>query len=60
MKQVSGKYVLLGGKDLYGRYKEAWAEILQHIDRFKTADVYLISSPMWNFASPTCSNNTSI
>ncbi len=52
MKQVSGKYVLLGGKDLYGRYKEAWAEILQHIDRFKTADLYLISSPMWNFSIP--------
>jgi FMN-dependent NADH-azoreductase len=52
MKQVSGKYILLGGKDLFGRYKEAWAEILQHIERFKTADLFLISTPMWNFSIP--------
>lgn len=52
LKEVSGKYVLLNGKDLYGRLKEAWVEILQHIDRFKSADLYLISSPMWNFHIP--------
>ena len=51
-KQVSGKYVLLSGKDLYGRLKEAWVEILQHIDRFKSADFYLVSTPMWNFSIP--------
>ncbi len=51
-KQVGGKYLLLSGKDLYGRLKEAWVEILQHIDRFKTADLYLISTPMWNFSIP--------
>jgi FMN-dependent NADH-azoreductase len=51
-KQVGGKYVLLSGKDLFGRLREAWVEILQHIDRFKTADLYLISSPMWNFSIP--------
>lgn len=51
-KQVGGKYVLLGGKDLYGRLKENWAEILQHIERFKMADFYLISTPMWNFSIP--------
>lgn len=52
MQNVGGKYILLGGKDLYGRYKEAWAEILQHIERFKTADLFLISTPMWNFNIP--------
>ncbi len=51
-KSVSGKYVLLGGKDLYGSLKDTWAEILQHIDRFKTADFFLISTPMWNFSIP--------
>ena len=51
-KQVGGKYVLLGGKDLFGRLKEAWVEIVQHIDRFKTADLFLISTPMWNFSIP--------
>lgn len=52
MKQVNGKYILLGGHELFGRYKEAWIEILQHIERFKTADLFLISTPMWNFHIP--------
>jgi len=51
-KQVGGKYVLLSGKDLYGRLKENWVEILQHIDRFKMADLYLVTTPMWNFSIP--------
>jgi len=51
-KSVTGKYVLMGGKDLYGSLKETWAEILQHIERFKTADRFLISTPMWNFSIP--------
>jgi FMN-dependent NADH-azoreductase len=51
-KQVGGKYVLLSGKDLYGRLKENWVEILQHIERFKMADFYLVSTPMWNFSIP--------
>jgi FMN-dependent NADH-azoreductase len=51
-KSVSGKYVLLSGKQLYGTLKETWNEILHHIDRFKTADFYLISTPMWNFHIP--------
>jgi FMN-dependent NADH-azoreductase len=52
MKRVDGKYVLLGGKDLFGEFKEAWEEIIQHIDRFKSADLYLVSTPMWNFSIP--------
>jgi FMN-dependent NADH-azoreductase len=52
MKSVSGKYVLLTGKDLFGSLRESWVEIIQHIERFKTADFYLISTPMWNFHIP--------
>lgn len=52
MKSVSGKYILLDGKDLFGSYRETWAEIIQHIERFKTADFHLISTPMWNFHIP--------
>ena len=51
-KSVSGKYVLLEGKDLFGTLRESWEEVLQHIDRFKTADFFLISTPMWNFSIP--------
>lgn len=52
MQNVSGKYVLLQGKDIAGRLKDAWREIVQHIERFKTADLFLISTPMWNFSIP--------
>lgn len=51
-RHVDGKYVLLGGKDLYGGLRETWEEIEQQIDRFKSADAYLISTPMWNFGVP--------
>ncbi len=52
MKRVDGKYVLLEGKDLFGDLKESWEDILAHINRFLSADVYVISTPMWNFHIP--------
>ena len=51
-RQVDGKYMLLGGKELYGELRETWEDIEQHIARFKEADAYLISTPMWNFNVP--------
>lgn len=51
-KRADGKYVLLSGKDLDGELKEAWKEIVSHIERFLSADGYLISTPMWNFSIP--------
>jgi FMN-dependent NADH-azoreductase len=51
-RQVDGKYVLLGGKELYGELRETWEEIEIQIARFKEADAYLISTPMWNFSLP--------
>ena len=51
-RRVDGKYLLLSGKDLYGELKEAWQEIMLHIERFLSADAYLISTPMWNFSIP--------
>ena len=52
LKTVSGKYVLLAGKDLSGELKEAWRDIERVITRFLSADAYLISAPMWNFSIP--------
>lgn len=52
MRRIDGKYILLSGKDLFGKAKEAWAEIISHIERFKSADAYLVSTPMWNFSIP--------
>jgi len=51
-KEVSGKYVLLSGKELSPDLKEAWSAILDHINRFLAADIYLITTPMWNFSIP--------
>jgi FMN-dependent NADH-azoreductase len=44
--------MLLSGKDLSGESKEAWKEIISEIERFLSADTYLISTPMWNFGIP--------
>lgn len=49
---VSGKYVLIDGKDIFGRLRDTWSEIIQYIEQFKSSDIYLISTPMWNFHIP--------
>lgn len=51
-KRVDGKYILLGGKELSGEFEKAWKEIVKTIERFLSADGYLISTPMWNFGIP--------
>ncbi len=50
--RLDGKYELMGGRDLSDESKVAWAEIIKQIDRFKSADSYLLSVPMWNFNIP--------
>lgn len=52
LKMISGKYALLSGKDLSLEAQKAWMPIESHIQRFLSADGYLISSPMWNFSIP--------
>ena len=52
VKRVDGKYALLSGKELSGESKEAWQDMIKHIDRFLSADAYLVSTPMWNFGIP--------
>ncbi|HOE26555.1 MAG: NAD(P)H-dependent oxidoreductase [Candidatus Aureabacteria bacterium] len=49
---VRGKYALLGGKELEGPMRDAWAGVLRHIERFLSADAFLVSTPMWNFCVP--------
>lgn len=52
VKRVDGKYMLLGGKELAGQFRAAWQDIIRHIERFLSADAYLLSTPMWNFSIP--------
>ncbi len=51
-QRVNGKYVLLSGNELSGEFKNSWMEIVAEIERFLSADAYLISAPMWNFSIP--------
>lgn len=52
IKIVEGKYILLSGKELDAELTAAWKKALEHIQRFLSADAYLISTPMWNFNIP--------
>jgi len=52
VEEVSGKYQLLSGKELSGAPQKAWKKIEAEITRFLSADVYLVSTPMWNFSIP--------
>lgn len=52
VKAISGKYLLLGGKDLPAALKPAWEPVEREITRFLAADGYLVSTPMWNFGIP--------
>lgn len=51
-KTLDGKYILLSGGDLSDELKKEWANVLKHIERFLSADAYLLSAPMWNFSIP--------
>jgi FMN-dependent NADH-azoreductase len=52
IKAIDGKYVLLSEKELTPELQIAWKNIISHIERFLSADGYLISTPMWNFGIP--------
>lgn len=43
--------LMTGGKGLSEEYGE-WADAVSLIQRFKSADKYIISCPMWNFSIP--------
>lgn len=49
---TDGKYMLMAGGEVLDKLKPSWLEIERHINRFLSADAYLISAPMWNFSIP--------
>jgi FMN-dependent NADH-azoreductase len=49
---TDGKYLLMEGGEISDKLKPAWQEIENHITHFLSADIYLISCPMWNFSIP--------
>lgn len=49
---MNAKYAHLAGKKLTLRQEQAWAEIAPLAERVRTADVVVVSVPMWNFGIP--------
>jgi FMN-dependent NADH-azoreductase len=49
---IEAKYHLMIGGQLRPNLKISWGEIEKEIARFLSADMIVISSPMWNFGIP--------
>ncbi len=49
---ITAKYAIIGGAAHSPPEADAWAAINRSADRFKSADVLLLSVPLWNFGVP--------
>jgi FMN-dependent NADH-azoreductase len=49
---VDAKYAILHGQPHTPEQAQAWHRVAAVIERFKSADWYLFSLPMWNFGVP--------
>lgn len=49
---IESKYKLMTGQELDHSHKSSWNAIETSIERFLDADLYLITTPMWNFGIP--------
>jgi FMN-dependent NADH-azoreductase len=49
---LDAKYAILHGQAPSAAEQAAWAEVETVVARFKSADKYLFSVPMWNFGLP--------
>lgn len=51
-ENIETKYKLMTGQALDDHHKSSWDAIEANIKRFLDADIYLITTPMWNFGIP--------
>jgi FMN-dependent NADH-azoreductase len=51
-ENIESKYKLMTGQQLEDHQKSSWAQIEANIKLFLDTDIYLISTPMWNFSIP--------
>ena len=49
---IEARYTLTTGAVIDKRHERSWKQIESFIEHFKAADVYLITTPMWNFSIP--------
>src|SRR5271157_827981 len=54
---VEAKYAILHGQPHTPEQAKAWKRVTEVIERFKLADSYLFSLPMWNFGIPYILNH---
>ena len=49
---IESKYKLMTGQELDNHHKASWDAIEANIERFLDADIFLVTTPMWNFGIP--------
>src|SRR4030065_1020917 len=49
---IESKYKLMTGQLLEGHHKSSWEQIEASINQFLDTDIYLLTTPMWNFSIP--------
>ena len=49
---LEAKYAIIQGRPHTPDQAKAWSQVEAVIERFKSADLYLFSLPMWNFGIP--------
>lgn len=49
---IEAKYTLMAHRPVDKRHQESWRQIECLIEQFLSADIYLISTPMWNLTVP--------
>jgi FMN-dependent NADH-azoreductase len=49
---AESKYAIIYSKEKTDEQVKKWSEIEKLIEQFKSADKYLLSTPMWNFSIP--------
>ncbi len=49
---VEGKYAIIHGTPASPETRAAFAKVVELIEEFKAADVYVFAVPMWNFGIP--------
>jgi len=51
-KAASAKYKIMHGKEHSQEDSRIWEQVVSIIEEFKSADKYVIATPMWNFSIP--------
>jgi FMN-dependent NADH-azoreductase len=49
---IESKYMLMSHLEIDQLKRQSWSEVEGHIAQFLSADIYVLSTPMWNFGIP--------